>query len=272
MDCALAEFSGSPENLRTWLVVVVLGLGFTPLAEPTQLHSTDFEGRLAVREGRNHVGDANASGGDHALAVHCPRMFTDRRAAEPVLAKARLVYHPQAYCSLWRSITGNSGILAMSSPSSRHAPYPKRRSFCISLPSRPSTGFSSRRFEFGPTPSRYRFKQSSKHGWPWHHGGRGRISLSLQWRRPRQRLPLSILPPCCSGGMEVRGGDSGRSLGSKPSARGAAGTRHAMECGRSRMPGQCAHVLTHRPTPEGAQPSRSLGRSPIGAPRVVATT
>lgn len=70
-------------------------------------------------------------------------------------------------CSLWRSITGISGILAMSSPSSRHAPA----------------------------------------------------------RRATQR-------------------------------------RHTMECGRSRMPGQCAHVLTHRPTPEGAQPSRSLGRSP----------
>ena len=50
--------------------------------------------------------------------------------------------------------------------------------------------------------------------WPWHHGGRDRISLSLQWRRSRQRLPLSILPPCGRGGMEVRGGDGGRSLGS----------------------------------------------------------
>ena len=68
-----------------------------------------------------------------------------------------------------------------------------------------------------------------------------------------QGLPLSILPPCGRGGMEVRGGHGVRVVGPTPCARRSAGKRHTVESGGSRMPGQWAHVLTHRPTPEGGR-------------------
>jgi hypothetical protein len=35
------------------------------------------------------------------------------------------------------------------------------------------------------------------------------------------------------------------------------------------VPGQCANVLTHRPTPKGAQPWHRLGRSLMRAPNLL---